>query len=77
MESPIEQIVQASQTLNPKFICFDIQNYEDFQKYGQNGCGNPISSNFFFLNFHMVYTLMIMPTFFGFIANAYSEVRKQ
>lgn len=46
MESPIKQIVQTSQTLNPKFICFDIRNYEDFENYGQNGGGNPGASGF-------------------------------
>ena len=30
MESPIEQIVDAARTFQPNFICFEINNFEDY-----------------------------------------------
>ena len=77
MESPIEQIKDTSQLLQPNFICHEIHNYEDFVKYGQNGCGHPMLSQLFFLSFHIVYTYSLISLLIGVIVDAYSDEKKQ
>jgi hypothetical protein len=32
-------LVDCVRPLNPNFVCFKINNYDDFTKYGFNGCG--------------------------------------
>lgn len=76
LESPIGQMKDTSQTLQPNFICFEIKNYEDFQKYGQNGCGNPIASLLFFLSYHIFYSLFLTPMFLAFIVDIYSDLKR-
>ena len=76
MESPIEQIKDASQTMQPNFICHEINNYEEFLLYGQNGCGNPIIASFFFLSFHILYSFFLMPILIALIVDAYGDIKK-
>lgn len=40
LEAPFQQISDAAQNMTPNFICQEINTYDDFLKYGRNGCGN-------------------------------------
>lgn len=77
MESPIQQISDAAQTLSPNFVCVDIYSYESYQMYGQNGCGNKFMSYLFFLSFHIFYSLLLMSTLMAVIVDSYCEVKKE
>lgn len=72
MESPIDQLSDAAQTIGPNFVCYDILSYADFVKYGQMGCGSKVSSYIFFLSFHIIYSLILMSTMIAIIFDAYS-----
>ena len=76
MEEPIEQIKDTSQTLQPNFVCSQITSYEEFQTYGQDGCGNPLLSSLFFSTFHFLFGMFLFPTLIALIVDAYAEVRK-
>ena len=76
MESPIEQIKDTSQTLQPNFVCFTVTNYEEFQVYGQNGCGHPILSFVFFGSFHFMFSMFLFPALIALIVDAYSDIKK-
>lgn len=71
-ESPINQIIDAGRTLSSDFICFDILSYQDFEHYGQMGCGGKYQSYFFFMSFHLIYSLILMPTMMAVIFDTYS-----
>ena len=77
MESPIDQIRDAAQTLQPNFICQEISNYEEFLIYGQNGCGSPVAAYIFFLSFHVFYSLLLMSAFIALIVDTYSDLKKE
>ena len=76
MESPIEQIKDASRILQPNFICVDISTYEEFQKYGQNGCGRGLLADAFFLSFHYLFSLFVIPVFIALIVDSYADLRR-
>ena len=76
MESPIEQIKDTSQTFQPNFVCFQITEYEQFQTYGQNGCGHPLLSFLFFGSFHFLFSMFLFPTLIALIVDAYSDIKK-
>ena len=76
MESPIAQISDAAQSLSPNFICQNIYSYDEFQQYGQMGCGNNYMSYTFFLSFHIFYSLLLMSTLMAVIVDSYSEVKR-
>ena len=76
MESPIEQIKDTSQIFQPNFVCFQITSYEEFQTYGQNGCGHPLLSFLFFGSFHFLFSMFLFPTLIALIVDAYSDIKK-
>lgn len=63
--------------MKPNRICFDINNYEDFEKYGFYGCGKPTASYLFFFSFHVFYTMFLMSTFLAFIVDTYSDIQRE
>ena len=77
LESLIGQISDSAHVFSPNFICFDINSYEDFAKYGFNGCGNPTASYVFFFSFHIFYTMFLMSTFIAFIVDTYSDIIRE
>lgn len=76
-ESPIMQIINAGQEISPNFVCFDINSYEDFIRYGQMGCGSKAYSYAFFLSFHLIFSLVLMPTLMAVTFDVYSEVIRE
>lgn len=77
MENPIQQIIDGAQTSQPNFICFEIFTLDEFQEYGQKGCGNQVESYMFFLSFHIFYSLLLMSMFLAVIVDGYSEVKRE
>ena len=77
MESPIQQLSDAASEMSPNWVCFEINSFEDFKRYGQNGCGSLGWAISFFLTFHIIYSLILMSTFMTLIVDAYSEVRQE
>ena len=77
MESPIQQIIDAAQTSQPNFVCYEIFSYDDFSELGQKGCGSQASSYIFFLSFHIFYSLLLMSTLMAVIVDGYSEVKRE
>jgi hypothetical protein len=76
LESPIQQISDASQGMDSHFICSDIYTYEDYLVHGQVGCGNEAMSYIFFLSFHIFYSMLLMSTVMAVIVDSYSEVKR-
>jgi hypothetical protein len=54
------------------FVCYDVHDYSTFLIYGQNGCGNTGLALAFFLSFHIIYSLILMPTLMGIIFDSYN-----
>ena len=77
MESPIQQLSDAASEMSPDWVCFKIDSFDKFQKYGQYGCGNLWLAIFFFISFHIFYSLLLMSTLMTLIVDAYSEVRQE
>ena len=75
-ESPINQIQDGIQTSQPNFVCFEIASYEEFEKYGQNGCGSPFLAGFFFISFHFILNVFLMSIFIGTIVDGYAEIKQ-
>ena len=76
MEAPIEQIKDAMQTSQPNFVCFEISSYEEFEKYGQNGCGRPLLAALFFIVFHSILNFLLIPIFIATIVDGYAETKE-
>lgn len=76
-QSPIDQITNAATNMKPNFICFDVHNFEDYQKYGLNGCGSIAFSYGFFITFHLIYSIILMSSLIATIFDAYCEVKEQ
>jgi hypothetical protein len=55
-------------------VCFQVNDYASFLSYGQNGCGNTPLALTFFITFHIIYSLILMPTLMGIIFDSYNEV---
>jgi hypothetical protein len=53
-------------------VCYDVHDYSTFLIYGQNGCGNTGLALAFFLSFHIIYSLILMPTLMGIIFDSYN-----
>lgn len=77
LESPIQQIIDSTATVEPNSVCFDIYSYDDFVKYGRMGCGNRVAGYIFFLSFLIIYSLILLSTLLAVIVDAYSEVRRE
>lgn len=71
-ENPIDQLSDAAQGIGPDFVCFDIENYEEFLHYGQMGCGSKWKSYIFFLSFHITYSMILMSSLIALVFDAYS-----
>ena len=65
--------MQASQ---PNFICFEISSYQEFEEYGQNGCGQPILARLFFLSFNFALNMLLTPILIGIIVDGYVETKE-
>ncbi|KRX06413.1 hypothetical protein PPERSA_05026 [Pseudocohnilembus persalinus] len=50
----------------PNFTCEEINNYEDYQKYGFNGCGTNIGYAFFFI-FHLMVSVIFLNLFMALV----------
>ena len=75
LESPVDQLKDAMQTSQPNFVCFEIPSYEEFEKYGQNGCGQPILAIIFFTTFNFTLNMFLMPIFIGVIVDGYLDMK--
>ena len=76
-EAPIDQISNASQQMAPNNICFEINSYEDYVKYGQNGCGSSIKAYLFFFTFHIFYSMIMISSLTANIFSSFCDVKKQ
>ena len=69
-------LVDSVHTQEPNFACIYMDSYEDFVKYGFNGCGTSYAY-LFYISFHLVFSLMILNLFIASILGAYEEHVKQ
>ena len=76
LEAPIDQIRDAIQTSQPNFVCFEISSHEEFERYGQNGCGKPFLASLFFFSFHFILNVFLMSVFIGIIIDGYTETKE-
>eukprot|EP01016_Furgasonia_blochmanni_P010098 TRINITY_DN1424_c0_g1_i2.p1 TRINITY_DN1424_c0_g1~~TRINITY_DN1424_c0_g1_i2.p1 ORF type:complete len:593 (-),score=83.08 TRINITY_DN1424_c0_g1_i2:372-2102(-) len=58
--------------LRPNNVCFDIRNYEDYLKYGLNGCGTNWSY-IYFVSFIIIFSMVILNLFVAVILEAFAE----
>lgn len=65
-------LVDCAKTVQPDFHCIYIDNYDDFEKYGYNGCGTKYAY-IYYIFFHMVFSLMILNLFIASVLGAYEE----
>ena len=72
----MDQIRDAIQISQPNFICFEISSYEEFERYGQNGCGKPFLAGLFFFSFHFILNIFLVSIFIGIIVDGYTETKK-
>ena len=77
MESPISQIINAAQQNAPNFVCHSVTTYSEYLQYGKNGCGSGFKSYTFFLTFHLIYAIILLPTLMAVIVEAYSQIRRE
>ena len=49
-----------------------MDGYDDFVKYGYNGCGTSYAY-LFYISFHLIFSLMILNLFIASILGAYEE----
>lgn len=59
----------------PNFICFEVKNYLDFQKYRFMGCGSKWAYLYTFL-FHLTFSLILFNLFIAAIITAYGNEAK-
>ncbi|CAD8074658.1 unnamed protein product [Paramecium sonneborni] len=71
-----ELLVDALHIQSPDFACIEIETYEDFQKYGYNGCGTKLAY-VYFITFHLIFSLVLLNLFIASILGAYEEHAKQ
>ncbi len=71
-EEPINQIRDGIQQMTSNSVCFQVNDYASFLSYGQNGCGNTPLALAFFITFHIIYSLILMPTLMGIIFDSYN-----
>ena len=57
----------------PNFACIDVRNYDDYMKYGLNGCGSSFYY-FFFYTYHLFFSLIVLNLFIVTILVSYGEV---
>ena len=65
-------LVDSAHTQEPNFACIYMDGYEDFVKYGYNGCGTSYAY-LFYISFHLIFSLMILNLFIASIIGAYEE----
>ena len=76
MEQQIEQIADAARTMRPDSVCFEISSYTEFTRLGQNGCGHGLLAHVFFLSFHYVFSLFVVPVLVALIVDSYADLRR-
>ncbi|CAD8070112.1 unnamed protein product [Paramecium sonneborni] len=69
-------LIDSVRIRNPDFACIYINNYEEFQLYGYNGCGTHWAY-VFYVSFHLIFSLVILNLFIASILGAYEEHAKQ
>lgn len=69
-------LVDAAHIRTPDFACIYIDNYEEFQQHGYNGCGT-YWAYVYFVSFHLIFSLVILNLFIASILGAYEEHVKQ
>ena len=65
----------SARSIAPNNICFQVNSYKDFQKYGFMGCGSNWAYLYFFL-FHLTFSLIFFNLFIAAIITAYDEEAK-
>ena len=67
-------LADSSRLLQSNFICNSVSNYQDYQKYGQTGCGTLWAYPFFF-SFYII-ILLIFNLLVGIMINISGSIRK-
>ena len=67
-------IADCSRSIQSNFLCDYVSNYDDYQIYGQNGCGSAWAYPFF-ISFYLV-ILLIFNLLVGIIINISGTIRK-
>ena len=56
----------------PNFVCVDIINYEDYKKFGNNGCGTGWSYLFFF-SYELIFKMIVLNLFIAVILQSFED----
>ena len=67
-------MADCSRGIQSNFVCFSINSFEDYQKYGQNGCGTPWAYPYIF-SFYII-MLLIFNLLVGIMINISTVLRK-
>lgn len=67
-------LADCSRSIQPNFVCRNINNYEDFSIYGLSGCGTLWAYPYFF-SFYLI-ILLILNLLVGIIINISDKIKK-
>lgn len=68
-------LVDCVHLRSPDFACIYMNGYDDFIKYGYNGCGT-YWAYVYYISFHLIFSLVILNLFIASILGAYEEHAK-
>ena len=67
-------LADCSRGIQSNFVCFNVNSFEDYQKFGQNGCGTSWAYLYFY-SFYII-ILLIFNLLVGIMINISSVLRK-
>jgi len=67
-------LADCSRLMQSNFVCYSVEDYNDYQEYGQNGCGSLWSYPFFF-SFYII-ILLIFNLLVGIMINISGVIRR-
>lgn len=69
-------LADTSRTKNElDFVCNEINNFDDYQKFGLNGCGTPIAYPFFYT--FIIFSLLLVNLLVGEMLKISNTIKKQ
>jgi hypothetical protein len=70
VESWNELMDDCLRHIRPNDVCFKIHNFDDYQKYGLNACGNNLAY-VYFLSYMIIVAFMLMNLFIAIVIESY------
>ena len=68
-------MTDCARHLNPSFVCFEVDDYESYERLGLMGCGSG-TAWIYFISFQLIFAMMLLNLFVAVLIETFEETSK-